>query len=129
MSESLKNFDNLDEVAEKMQNGVAHFIFINAKEETREAFGTTKSELIPVLARNTQEQLNEIIEESVRLSNEREVEIIKVAEFQKLVRSKIEESKKVRNSRKASNEVLSFYDIEKQAWRSCRVDSILTVFN
>lgn len=117
------DFPNIDLLVEKLTNGVAHFVFENSKGEARVAFGTTNPEIVPILTRTSQEALQSAINLGVEGDMPQAV-----ASFANHVAHKVEAAKKPKREYTRSDETISYFDIEKQAWRSCRVDSILTVF-
>lgn len=117
------DFPNIELLVEKLTNGVAHFVFEKGDGTVRHAFGTTNGEIVPILTRTSQESLQGAIDCGVQGDMPQAVAL-----FAKHVMQKVEAAKKPKREYTRSDETISYFDIEKQAWRSCRVDAILTVF-
>jgi hypothetical protein len=112
----------LAKLQDKLAKGVAHFTFQKTNGDHREAFGTTNGDIIPKYSAKAVENLvTEARDFHVGFGTGTLIQ----GDDEKLGKAIEPFLPKEKKQRTRSEEVVTFFDVEKQGWRSCRVDSIL----
>lgn len=114
-----------EQLKQKLQNGVAHFTFRKKNGDLREAFGTTNGNIVPKYDVKAVENL--ITESRDFLVGFGTGTLIK-GDDDKLTNALKPFAPKEGTARKMPDNIITFFDIEKQAWRSCAAETLIDIY-
>lgn len=108
----------------KLENGVAHFTFQKVNGDPREVFGTTNGSIIP---KYIDKDVENLVKEARDFLIGFGTGTLIQGDDEKLEKAVKPFLPTDNKQWLRSEEVITFFDVEKQAWRRCRVDRIIAI--